>query len=149
MKLETRYSAGLAIVWNKKVLLLHTTGRGTAHSYGIPKGGIDGKESNLDAALRETDEECGIVVPSKLVDKNEHTFVVTSRKYKYNKVVTYFIVEVKDLKDIGLKGPDISKSQLQLEEVDIAGFYDYREAMKLIMKSQAPVITKLLSKGLI
>ena len=149
MKLETRYSAGLAIVWNKKVLLLHTTGRGMAHSYGIPKGGIDGEENNLDAAIRETREECGIVVPSKLVDKNENTFVVTSRKYKYNKVVTYFIVEVNDLRDIGLKSPDISKSQLQLKEVDIAGFYDYREAMKLIMKSQAPVITTLLSKGLI
>ena len=149
MKLETRYSAGLAIVWNKRVLLLHTTGRGPNKSYGIPKGGIDKNESSLDAALRETREECGIVVPSKLVDKNESTFVVTSRKYKYNKVVTYFIVEVKDLKDIGLKGPDISKSQLQLEEVDIAGFYDYRDAMGLIMKSQAPVITTLLSKGLI
>ncbi len=149
MKLKQKYSAGLAIVWNRKVLLLHTTGRGMSSSYGIPKGGIDGKESTLDAALRETEEECGIVIPSKLVDKNENTFVVTSRKYKYNKVVTYFIVEVNDLRDIGLKSPDISKSQLQLEEVDIAGFYDYRDAMKLIMKSQAPVITTLLSKGLI
>lgn len=149
MKLKQKYSAGLAIVWNKRVLLLHTAGRGPLSSYGIPKGGIDGKESNLNAALRETEEECGIDIPSKLVDKNENTFVVTSRKYKYNKVVTYFIVEVNDLRDIGLKSPDISKSQLQLEEVDIAGFYDYKEAMKLIMKSQAPVITALLSKGLI
>ena len=149
MKLETRYSAGLAIVYNKKVLLLHTTGRGREHSYGIPKGGIDEGESNIDTAIRETYEECGIKVPIKLINTSENTFVVTSRKYKYNKVVTYFIVEVKDLKEIGLKGPDIPKSQLQLKEVDIAGFYDYREAMNLIMRSQAPVITTLISKGLI
>lgn len=149
MKLETRYSAGLAIVYNKKVLLLHTTGRGREHSYGIPKGGIDEGESNIDTAIRETYEECGIKVPIKLINTSENTFVVTSRKYKYNKVVTYFIVEVKDLKEIGLKGPDIPKSQLQLKEVDIVGFYDYREAMNLIMRSQAPVITTLISKGLI
>ena len=147
MKLKQKYSAGLAIVYNKKILLLHTTGRGPKKSYGIPKGGIDGGEDNLEAALRETYEECGIKVPVKMVNKAEHTFVVTSRKYKYNKVVTYFIVEVKDLKEIGLNSLDIPKSQLQLKEVDVAGFYDYREAMDLIMQSQAPVITTLINNG--
>ena len=149
MKLKQKYSAGLVIVWNRKVLLLHTTGRGPKKSYGIPKGGLDSGEDNLEAAIRETYEECGIKVPAKMVNKVEHTFVVTSRKYKYNKVVTYFIVEVNDLRDIGLKGPDIPKGQLQLEEVDVAGFYDYREAMNLIMQSQAPVITTLINNGLI
>lgn len=149
MKLETRYSAGLAIVYNRTVLLLHTTGRGREHSYGIPKGGIDEGESNIDAAIRETYEECGIKVPVKLIDKSENTFVVTSRKYKYNKVVTYFIVKVDDLKEIGLKSPDIPKKNLQLDEVDIAGFFNYTDAMNKIMKSQSPVITTLINKGLI
>lgn len=149
MKLETRYSAGLAIICNKKVLLMHTTGRADMHSYGIPKGGLEKSESNLEAAIRETQEESGIKVPKKLIDKTEHTFVVTSRKYKYNKVVTYFIVQLEDISQIGLTDIKIPKKQLQLKEVDIAEFFDYRESIERIMISQAPVITLLLNKGLI
>ena len=149
MELKKQYSAGLAIIYNKKVLLLHTQGRSLMHSYGIPKGGIEEGESNLEAAIRETYEESGIKVPEELINKNEYTFVVTSRNYKYNKVVTYFIVDVKNLSQIGLKDTNIPKNQLQLEEVDVAGFFDYKESMDRIMRSQAPVITTLINKGLI
>jgi 8-oxo-dGTP pyrophosphatase MutT (NUDIX family) len=149
MKLKTRYSAGLAIVCNKKILLMHTTGRADMHSYGIPKGGLEKSESNLQAAIRETQEESGIKVPKELIDKTEYTFVVTSQRYKYNKVVTYFIVHLKNISQIGLKDIKVPKNQLQLKEVDIAEFFDYRESMDRIMKSQAPVITTLLNKGLI
>lgn len=149
MKLEQRFSAGLAIVHNKRLLLLHTTGRGSTHSSGIPKGGLEDGEANLEAAIRETSEECGIDVPVKMIDKNPHTFVVTSKKHGYIKNVSYFIVEVDDLSEIGLKSMDIPKRQLQLKEVDAAGFFEYKDAVKLIMTSQAPVITTLLNKGLI
>ena len=149
MELKTQYSAGLAIVYNKKLLLLHTTGRADTHSYGIPKGGVENSESNLEAAIRETYEESGIKVPEKLIGNHEYTFVVTSRKYKYNKIVTYFIVELEDLSQIGLKDIEVPKKQLQLKEVDIAGFFDYRECMTKIMRSQSPIITTLLNKGLI
>lgn len=149
MKLEQKYSAGIAVIYDNKVLLGHSTGRGKYHSYGISKGGIEEGESNLDAAIRETEEEFGIKVPKKLINKDEYTFVVTSRKYKYNKVVYYYIMEIEDLSQIGLKDLEIPKSKLQLKEVDLARFMDYREAMDYVMQSQAPVITKLLSKGLI
>lgn len=149
MEFKAQYSAGLAIVYNKRLLLLHTTGRADTHSYGIPKGGIEDGESNLDAAIRETFEEAGIKVPRKLIGKHEYTFVVTSRKYKHNKTVTYFIVELNDLSQIGLKDIEVPKAQLQLKEVDIAGFFDYRECMDKIMRSQSSVITTLLNKGLI
>lgn len=149
MKLEQRYSAGIAIVYDGKVLLGHTAGRSSSHSYGISKGGIDQGESNLEAAIRETKEEFGIEIPEKLIGKDEYTFVVTSRKYKYNKVVYYYILEIEDLSQIGLKTLEIPKSQLQIKEIDRAVFVGYQEAMQLIMKSQAPVITTLINKGLI
>tara|TARA_B110000967_G_scaffold99665_1_gene102378 strand:+ start:1338 stop:1787 length:450 start_codon:yes stop_codon:yes gene_type:complete len=149
MKLEQRYSAGIAITYQGKILLGHTTGRKAYHSYGISKGGIEEGESILDAAIRETEEEFGIKVPKKLIGKNEYTFVVTSRKYKYNKVVYYYILEIQDLSQIGLKTLEVPKSQLQLKEVDRAIFVGYQDAMKLIMQSQAPVISTLLNNGLI
>ena len=147
--METKYSAGLAIIYDNKILLGHTTGRGWYASYGIPKGGIESGESKLDAAIRETREELGIKVPLHMIDKTEHTFALTTHKYKYTKIVYYYIVKVEDLKDIGLSDLKIPKKQLQVEEIDWAGFLDYTEAKKRVMKSHAAVIDNLLSKGLI
>ncbi len=81
-KLKQKLSAGLAIIWDGKVLLGHTTGRKLNTGWGIPKGGIDKGESKINAAIRETYEELGVKVPMDLIDKNEHTFVVTSRPKK-------------------------------------------------------------------
>jgi len=147
--MKTKKSAGLAIIYDNKILLAHTTSRGWYGSYGIPKGGIDDGESKLDAAIRETKEEVGINVPLNLIDTTEHTFTVTSRKYKYNKVVYYYVVIIDDLSQIGLKDLRVPKKQLQIEEVDWAGFLDYKEAMKRTMKSQLPLINNLVSKGLL
>lgn len=147
--MKTKTSAGLAIIYDNKVLLAHTTSRGWYGSYGIPKGGIEDGESKLDAAIRETEEEVGIKVPRKLIDTTEHTFTLTTRKYKYTKIVYYYIVKIDDLSQIGLKDLRIPKKQLQVEEVDWAGFIDYKEAMKRVMKSQLPVINNLVGKGLL
>tara|TARA_B110000259_G_scaffold172305_1_gene204612 strand:+ start:738 stop:1343 length:606 start_codon:yes stop_codon:yes gene_type:complete len=148
MELKTKYSAGLAIIYKGQILLGHTTGRKWTNSFGIPKGGIDKGESKLDAAIRETYEEIGIKIPRKLIDSTEYTFVVTSRKYA-NKVVYYYIVMIDDLKQLGLKDLKVPKKQLQVEEIDWAGFFGYDEAMDKVMQSQREVIQKLLGKGLI
>jgi 8-oxo-dGTP pyrophosphatase MutT (NUDIX family) len=147
--LETRYSAGLAIIYDGKVLLGHSTGRKPKTGYGISKGGIEEGETNLQAAIRETKEEFGIKVPTSLIDKNEHTFLVTSRKYKYNKVVYYYIVKIDKLSQIGLKELKVPKGQLQLKEVDKARFMDKLEATKYVMLSQTVVLQKLTTMGLI
>tara|TARA_B110000027_G_C16067681_1_gene277495 strand:+ start:686 stop:1168 length:483 start_codon:yes stop_codon:yes gene_type:complete len=146
--MKTKTSAGLAIIYDNKILLAHTTSRGWFGSYGIPKGGIEKGESKLDAAIRETKEEVGISIPKNLIDKTEHTFTVSTKKYG-NKIVYYYIVQISDLSQIGLKDLKVPKKQLQLEEVDWAGFLDYREAAKRIMKSQAVLINNMVGKGLL
>jgi len=148
-QLEVRRSAGLAIVWQGQVLLGHTTGRNFKTGYGIPKGGIDPGESEIQAAIRETFEEIGIKVPEGLIDRNTNTFAVTSRKYKYNKVVTYFIVEIDSLDQIGLKKPKVPKSQLQIDEVNDARFLDHSAAYAVTMKSQIDLLNTLVNKGLL
>jgi len=148
--LETRYSAGIAIIFDGKVLLGHSSGRrADTASFGISKGGIDAGESKLEAAIRETREEFGIKVPKSLIDKQEYTFVVTSRKYKYNKVVYYYIAEIKSLSQIGLKDLVVPKKQLQIKEVDYAKFMTRDEAQKAIMQSQRTLLQNLTTKGLI
>ena len=146
--MKTKTSAGLAIIYDNKILLAHTTSRGWYGSYGIPKGGIDKGESKLDAAIRETREEVGITIPKNLIDKTEHTFTVSTKKYG-NKIVYYYVVQISNLSQIGLKDLKVPKKQLQLEEVDWAGFLDYKEATKRIMKSQAVLINNMVGRGLL
>lgn len=144
-----KQSAGLVIIYDGMILLGHTTGRGWYGSYGIPKGGIEEGEDKISAAIRETFEEVGIKVPKNLINSTEHTFVVTSRNQNYNKIVYYYIVQINELSQLGLKDLKIPRSQLQVEEIDWAGFLSYKEATKRIMKSQAGLLNNMISKGLL
>ena len=147
MKKETKYSAGLAIIYDNKILLGHTASRGWYGSYGIPKGGIDKGESKLQAAIRETQEEIGITIPTNLIGKAEYTFTVTTNKY--NKVVYYYVVKIDNLSQLKLKDLKVPKKQLQVEEIDWAGFLDFKDATKRVMKSQSPLINNLVGQGLL
>jgi 8-oxo-dGTP pyrophosphatase MutT (NUDIX family) len=147
--MEKRESAGLAIVYQGKLLVCHTTGRQIDRGWGIPKGGIEKGESPLDAAIRETREEVGVKVNRKLVDPTPYQFVVTSRKHKYTKVVTYFVVQIQDLSQIGLQEEQIKTSMLQVQEVDAAGFIQLRDLKQMMMVSQQSVLTHLTNQGLL
>jgi len=147
--MKQKESAGLVIIYNGMVLLAHTTGRKWWGSYGIPKGGIEPGESRMDAAIRETREEVGLDIPRSMIDPSPRTYVLTSRKYKYTKTVYWYTVRVDDLGQIGMKGLVVPKSQLQLEEVDWAGFMPLAEAKKRAMGSQQQLLTQLVGLGLL
>ena len=147
--MKQKESAGLAIIYRGMVLLAHTTGRKWWGSYGIPKGGIEPGESRMDAAIRETREEVGLDIPRSMIDPNPRTYVLTSRKYKYTKTVYWYAAQVEDLGQIGMKSLVVPKSQLQLEEVDWAGFMPLAEAKKRAMSSQQQLLTQLVGLGLL
>jgi 8-oxo-dGTP pyrophosphatase MutT (NUDIX family) len=68
-----RLSCGIVIVNQQHELLLcHVTGRG---HWDLPKGGIDADETPIDAALRETREETGLVLAAdELMDLGRFAF---------------------------------------------------------------------------
>ena len=135
-------SAGLAIVYNNKVLIGHMTGKGWWRTYSIPKGHLDPGESILQAALRETFEEVGIQVPKDLIPSNYLTCPYI-KKGKHYKDVHYYIVQIDSLDQIGLKNEIVPKSQLQMEEIDWAGFVPFKEAKKRIAPVMLPIIENL------
>lgn len=147
--MSRRESAGLAIVFENRVLLAHSTGRGWWKSYGIPKGGIEPGETALDAAIRETYEEVGIRVPRSLVQPTAYEYILSSKKGRQSKRVQWFVVHLSSLEQVGLSSLVVPKKQLQLSEVDWAGFIDLREAQKRVTKSQESVISTLVSLGLL
>jgi len=145
--MKTKESAGLAIIYEGKILLIHPTNSKWFGSYGIPKGGVDDGETALDAAIREVREEIGVSVPINLIDKSMRSFKFKTSSYK--KIVYYFIVRISDLSQIGLTDVKIPKTQLQLDEVDWAGFLSYDEAKKRVTKSQRDLIEDLVNDGLL
>ena len=133
--LDIKQSAGLVIIQDNKILLAHPTGNKWFNSYSIPKGHVQSGESFLDAALRETQEEVGLIInPS---DINEGPLLINyTNKGKTFKQVYYYVVNptTKILK---------SDIVLQHEEVDWAWFIDKHEAEKKILWRLKEVLLQL------
>lgn len=117
-------SAGLVILYKNKILLGHPTNQAWKNSYTIPKGGIEENESILEAALRETYEEVGISIDKSFIDESTlKTIEYINVNGKTFKRVYYYIVRLDNIEN-----EILPKSQLQLEEIDWAGFLTKEEA---------------------
>ena len=123
------------------MLMIHPTKSSWFKSYGIPKGGIDSGETEEEAAIRETFEEVGIKISKKQLGERGEFFY--DKNGKVNKRVVYFVVEIKELAEIGLTTEIVSKSQLQLKEVDWAGFVSLEEAKKRCHPKQLDLLKYL------
>lgn len=136
------FSAGILIIYKNKLLLIHPTGNSWQGSYGYPKGRIDAGETPWETALRETEEEIGIRIPERLLSKAPHelNYIVKKKNAKIYKTSYYFICKIENLSDIGLNSEVVPKNQLQLEEVDWAGFVDYKEAKRRLGKVFQPLL---------
>lgn len=55
-------SSGILIKNNNLFFLVHNTGSPNNKGWGIPKGKVDDGETIIEAAIRETKEECGLTV---------------------------------------------------------------------------------------
>jgi 8-oxo-dGTP pyrophosphatase MutT (NUDIX family) len=118
-------SAGLLIIHNNKMLLVHPTNAPWYGTYSIPKGKLEKGETYIDAAIRETKEETGIKIKLNQINKTPHKIQYKNEKDKIYKELTYFLVNLNyDIK--------IDKNKLQLNEIDWAGFVDKDEAISRI-----------------
>ena len=65
------YSSGLAIIKSNKILLIKPKGTPEYGHYSIPKGRVEKGESLIEAAVRETFEETGLLIENKLIDRSK------------------------------------------------------------------------------
>jgi len=119
-------SAGLAIVYNRKLLILHQTGHKEVGGYSIPKGKIEAGETVIEAAIRETYEETGISITEDMIGKEgpivEYKRSTGKKKGKIYKRVHWFLVHIDKLEEVGLESEIVPEGQLQPEEGDWVGF---------------------------
>lgn len=117
-------SAGLLIIQEGKMLLAHPTGSPWFGTYTIPKGKVEKGETPLDAAIRETNEEVGILINRQEVELNApHIIPYFDKNGKIYKELVYYIV--KPLRKISI-------GELQKEEVDVASFFNKNDATERI-----------------
>jgi len=143
---KKKYSdgAGVAILYQKKILLVHpTNGSWTRPIMGIPKGGIEEGEEILDAALRELREETGIRLSPDKLELAIQTVDVFNKEGQYKCSLHYFICRISSLSEIGLDSLAVPKSQLQAKEVDWAGFIDIKEAYSKVSRSQLLILDRI------
>ena len=117
-------SAGIVFIYNNKILLGHPTNHSWFNSYTIPKGHVEEGESIIQAAIRETKEEIGIILDESLTDEStlNHISYLNTKGKKF-KIVYYYVVRLDTIEN-----EIIPKEQLQLKEIDWAGFLTKEEA---------------------
>jgi len=115
-------SAGLVVIQDNKILLIHPTKASWKNSFSIPKGHVESGEDLIDAAIRETSEETGVDASDFAIENPTPQFIdYTDKKGNVYKRVYYWVaypsskIKKKDLKP-------------QKGEADWAGFLSKKEA---------------------
>lgn len=136
-------AAGVAIIWNKQILLVHPTGSSWQKSaLGIPKGGIESGEDILEAAVRELREETGIILQPTDLDPEPLVANYYNKNGSLAWQLIYFTKVIESLDQINLKSARIPKNQLQLTEIDWAGFVPIDQAYHKIHRSQLIILDR-------
>lgn len=140
--MKVSISAGTAILYKNKILLCHPTTLPWVNSFSPPKGGIDGDETLLEAALRETSEEVGVHLDVSQISNPDDPIEVLyiSKKGDLFKKAYIFIVKIKSLSEIDASSEVLDKSRLQAVEVDWAGFMTKEEAENKIFFRFKPLL---------
>lgn len=123
-------SAGVIIVLNnEKVLLGHPSNSPWKNTFSFPKGGIEKDETKIKAAIRELKEETSISISKDFISNKEPIVVeYKDKKGKVYKKLYLFIAHISCISEIGLQDEVVPKENLQIEEMDWAGFMTKEEA---------------------
>jgi 8-oxo-dGTP pyrophosphatase MutT (NUDIX family) len=137
-----RNTAGVAVLWEDKILLVHPTGASWSQNcLGIPKGRIEPGEDPIEAAVRELREETGIEIDASELEPDPQ-IVNIYREKLIEKQLIYFNLRISNPGQIGMDSHNISKYNLQLNEIDWAGFVSIERAYQLIHPPQLIILDR-------
>lgn len=130
-------SAGLVVISDNKILLVHPKGCGDKNEWSIPKGNIENGDGTMETAIRETFEETGVIINSDDIESDMHVFYYRKKNKDIKKYIYYYIVNIKP------ENIKINKSIIPNKEVDKFGFFTKEEAEEKIKLKQTIVLKYL------
>lgn len=141
-KKKMKISAGTCIIYQNKILFCHPTNSSWTGTFSPAKGGLDVGEKMIDAAIRETKEEIGIDISYDMILNSDKPLEVIyyNKKKEIHKMVYLYLVKINNLSEIGLQTEIVPLTQLQLEEVDWAGFLNADEIKQKSFHRFLPLI---------
>ncbi len=128
---RVKVSGGIILILNKsKMLLVHPTKAKWYETYSVPKGGVNDGESEIDAAIRELQEETSLLVTKDMITNPKDPIIIEykNKQGKKYKRLVLFTVYINNISEIGMSSEVMDKSKLQLKEVDWCGFLDKKES---------------------
>lgn len=139
---RTKKTSGIVIVLDQsKVLLCHPVNTKPFGSYSFPKGQIDSGETEIQAAIRELEEETSIKIRLEQIKNQSDPIIIEyDRKGKRYKKLFLYIVYIKSLSEIGLTSEIIPIDKIQATEIDWVGFLPMAEAGKRISKKMKHIL---------
>lgn len=122
-------SCGTIIFNDNKVLVV----KQLSGFYGFPKGHIDGDETEVETAIRETKEEVGIDV---IVDSNLRFSMSFLVRESILKEVVYFVAYPKSNDSISIQEDEIASAMwINIDEVyDVLTFNNLKELWSSVLK---------------
>lgn len=141
---QVKLTAGVAIKWQDKILVVHPTNASWKNSaFGIPKGGVESGEDPIVAAIRELREETGISIMESDLDPSPYTATNFNKSGSAKSQLIYYTMEIEDLSEIGLDKQVVPREWLQLEEIDWAGFVKINDAYPKMHRAQIIILDRL------
>lgn len=137
-------SAGVALLYEDKILLVHPRGAKPDIMWGIPKGKQEKGESIAETAVRETEEEVGIRLSVDEIEHGGEVFYRPASGGEAYKKVVYFVKRLDDLAEIGLKTEQVPTNQIRQQENDMARFMTRAEAEERMFWKQKEILELLL-----
>jgi ADP-ribose pyrophosphatase YjhB (NUDIX family) len=130
------YSAGILVIQDNEILICHPTNSKWVGTFGIPKGRIEGNEGSFKTAIREFEEETGVSIPVQYIETSPNMIEFKDDKNKTYKIVYYYLAYMPS----NFLQKTFPKNNLQLNEIDWAGFVTKADAKKLVSRKQVEIL---------
>lgn len=151
MAASTRLSAGLVLVREGCVLLVHPGGPFWANkdegAWSIPKGELEPGEEPLAAAVRETGEELGVTPPpGPFMPLGEVKMKSGKRVVAWAVRGDVDVTKVRS-NEIEVEWPPRSGKTVRIPEIDRAAWVDLATARRLVNPALVPLVERALAVG--
>lgn len=132
--------AGVLIIIDDKALLVKPQKyKDQKQMWSVPKGKIDEGESVIDTALRELEEETGIILTEDIIKDGKKLNIFYDKNDKKRKL-TVFVVYL-NREDLNIDITKKLKSRFNNKEVYEIKFFTMRQDIKRIEKWQRPLLS--------